>query len=177
MQIVRKMSLLAYTSLLTACTTNHVDDQYAKDYLNRCFTTRSEAIFLSRECHKGSWTYCDTARPILATVHIPGSAYPPTLQAFHDDPEGWSHRIQENEKSKQPPLEPDHIIIYGGLPERTNLKIVSLQSVFDGENGARLISYAEIQDGEFSGRRLLLPEGNNSFINWQYLERCAERKL
>jgi len=177
MQLIRTTTLLACASVFTACATNHTSDQYAKDYLNRCFTTRSEAIFLSRECRKGSWSYCDTAQPIAADVHIPGWDYPPTLQAFRDDPDGWSRRVHQSEMRRQPSLEPDHIVIYGGLPTHTNVKIVELQSVFNGENGALWMPYAEIQDGEFKGRRLLLPEGQFSPVNWQYVERCDEHKV
>jgi hypothetical protein len=175
MLIIKPLTLLACTSLFTACATNHTSDQYAKDYLNRCFATRQEAIFLSRDCHKGSWNHCDTAEPIVADVHVPAWDYPPTLQAFRDDPDGWSRRIHESERRRQPALAPDHIVIYGGLPVHTTVKLVELRSEFDGENGARWVPYAEIQDGEFKGRRLVLPKGEYSPVNWQYVERCDNR--
>jgi hypothetical protein len=175
MKIAGPMTLFACASLFTACATDHTSDQYAKDYLNRCFSTRLEAIFLSRDCGKGTWTYCDSATPILPDVHVKGWNYPPTLQAFRDDPDGWSRRIHENEQHGQPALAPDHIVIYGGLPMHTTLKIVELRSQFDGENGARWMPYAEILDGEFKGRRVLLPEGNPSPIDWKFLERCEVR--
>jgi hypothetical protein len=175
MKFAGPMTLFVCASLFAACATKHTNDQYAKDYLNRCYSTRLESIFLSRDCGRGTWTYCDTAIPILPDVHVKGWNYPPTLRAFCDDPDGWSRRIHENERRGQPGLAPDNIVIYGGLPIHTTLKMVELVSQFDGENGARWMPYAEILDGEFKGRRVLLPNGNLSPVDWDFLERCEVR--
>jgi hypothetical protein len=115
------------------------------------------------------------SEPIVNDVHVPAWDFPPTLQAFRDDPDGWSRRIHESERRRQPALEPDHIVIYGGLPVHTTVKIVEVRSVFNGENGALWMPYAEILDGEFKGRRLLLPEGEYSPVNWRYVKRCDDR--
>jgi hypothetical protein len=57
----------------------------------------------------------------------------------------------------------------------TTVKMVELRSQFDGENGARWMPNAEILDGEFKGRRVLLPEGDSSPVDWSFLERCEVR--
>jgi hypothetical protein len=168
---IRTIIFVACAALLSACANQHKSDQYAKDYLNRCFVTRMEAIFLRRECRKGSWAYCDAAQPIA----VGRTDYPPTLQAFREDPEGWLQRIRETEIDRQPALEPEHVVIYGGLPVHTKLKIVELRSEFNGESGSLWMPYAEIQGGEFAGRRVLLPEGEASPVNWSYVERCDEQ--
>jgi hypothetical protein len=170
---LRLLMSLAMTALCAACVTaDHTNDRYSKDFVNRCFSTRLEAIFLSRECTKGAWKYCDTVQPISADVHGPLFDYPPTLQAYRNDPDGWSRRIHQVEMHMQPRMEPDHVTIYGGLPVGTSVRVVQLQSNFNYENGTTWIAYAVVQDGEFKGRRLLLPNGDPSVVDWRYLARC-----
>jgi hypothetical protein len=55
----RKLRLLLLSSMAalgTACATgDHTTDPYAKEFVNHCFMTRTEAMFLSRECWKDAW--------------------------------------------------------------------------------------------------------------------------
>jgi hypothetical protein len=167
----RFLTVFALATLCAACVTNHTTDQYAKDYVNRCFTTRTEAILLSRECSKGAWKYCDTVQPISPDIHMPQFDYPPTLQAFHEDPDGWTRRIDRVEMRRQPRLEPDHLVVYGGLPKGTELQVIELKSDSNYEVGTTWTAYAIVQNGEFHGRRLLLPTGD-SVVDWKYVARC-----
>jgi hypothetical protein len=98
--------------------------------------------------------------------------YPPTLQAFREEPDLWSHRIHDALKANQPSLEPDYVVIYGGLPAGTSLRIVQVLSKFDGENGNYWMAFAVVLDGEFKGRRLLLPVAAASIADWEFVARC-----
>jgi len=98
--------------------------------------------------------------------------FPWIHRRFQDDPGEWSRRIHGFERQRQPSAESDHIVIYGGLPMGTTVKISQVLSKFDGENGNYWLTFATVQDGEFKGRRLLLPRAAASVVNWQFLGKC-----
>lgn len=57
-------------------------------------------------------------------------------------------------------------MIYGGLPGGTRLEVVQVLRWDSGDNGKFWIAYAVIQDGEFAGRRVLLPWDGSGDFPW-----------
>jgi hypothetical protein len=167
---LRLTATVAMATLCAACiTTDRTADRYFSEFVDHRFTTLQEAMLVSRECWVGAWKYCDSAVPIGPKTNAIPTEYPPTLQAYQDDPGEWSRRIHSFERQRQPGAEPDHIVIYGGLPVGTTVKISQVLSKFDGENGSYWLAFATVQDGEFKGRRLLLPRAAASVVNRQFL--------
>ena len=167
---LRSISLIV---LLAGCnaTKVHDTDPRISALIHQCFATVKESIFFSGHCQPiGSWTYCDTLRSLdpQPDPRWKFPQFPPTLQAYHNDPIYWSGRIHEEEKYRQRShIQSDHVVIYGGLPIGTQLEILEVFRWFNGENGTFWIAYAVILDGEFKGRRLLLPwEGSSGDLPW-----------
>ncbi len=155
--------------LLSGClTTDHSSDPHLANLVNRCFKTINEALFVSRRCeplvgHK----YCDSAVMLGPNENSPRGGYPPTLRAYRSKPVYWSSQIHKYEKVRQRgQIGADHVVIYGGLRPGTRLKIVQVLRWFDGENGNFWIAFAAVQDGEFKGRRLLLPDESGAQWSW-----------
>jgi hypothetical protein len=167
LQFVALVPVIVFTS---ACTVDVTKSETLHDYIDQCFVSIQEAILLSREC-KNVWTYCDTVAPISNR-----GAYPATLQEYGSDPTGWSASIHEFEKNKQPPLAPDHIVVYGGLQRGSSFKVTRILSQFDGENGRYWDVYATVQNGEFKGRNVLLPRPAMGSFNFDYLKRCEREE-
>jgi hypothetical protein len=174
---LRLTATVAMATLCAACiATDRTADRYSSEFVDHCFTTLKEAMLVSRECWVGAWKYCDSAVPIGPETNALPTQYPPTLQAYQDDPGEWSRRIHSFERQRQPGAESDHIVIYGGLPMGTTVKISQVLSKFDGENGSYWLTFATVQDGEFKGRRLLLPRAAASVVNWQFLGKCETNR-
>jgi len=170
----RLTPVVAIATLFVACVTgDHTTDSYSGQFVNHCFVTLKEAIFVSHECWRGAWKYCDAVVPINPYPQSPSlTDYPPTLQAYRDSPDEWARRIHHFEVQNQPGAQPDRVTIYGGLPIGTTLRISQVLSKFDGENGRYWLTFAIVQNGEFKGRRLLLPRAAASVVNWQFLGTC-----
>jgi hypothetical protein len=162
-----RLRSIALIALLAGCTANiRATDPRISVLIHQCFATVKESIFFSGQCQPiGS--YCDTLRSLnpQPDPRWQFPQFPPTLQAYRDDPVYWSGRIHEEEKYRQGSrIQPDHVVIYGALPIGTQLEIVEVSRWFNGENGTFWIAHAAVQDGEFGGRRLLLPwEGSGDF--------------
>jgi hypothetical protein len=62
--------------------------------------------------------------------------------------------------------QPDHGVIYGGLPIGTRLEIVKISRWFYSEVGTFWLSYATILEGGFTGRRVLLPWYSSTDLPW-----------
>lgn len=159
----KRLRLIVLTALLAGCggPVRETDPRIGA-LVHQCFTTANEAIFLSDTCDPiGSRTYCDTVRGLNPHPDPQWKQlqyFPPTLQAYRDDPIYWSGRIHEEKKYRLfEQLLPDHVVIYGGLPVGTQLEIVQLSRWFNGENGTFWIADAVIRDGDFKGRKILLP--------------------
>jgi hypothetical protein len=170
--LLRRLGLIASIALLAGCNVSAVrdDDPRISALIHQCFATLKESIFFSRRCQPmGTWAYCDTVRGLDPNPDPRWKfpQFPPTLQAYRDDPGYWSDRIHIAEKYGQRSLiQPDHVVIYGGLPIGTPLEIVEVSRWFNGENGTFWIAYAVIRDGEFKGRRIFLPSEGSGDIPW-----------
>ena len=160
------------------------DPHIAGDFAHHKFVTREEAIFFSKECSRGAWTYCDFVMPIaphdMPTDSRTGLPYPrtfpPTLAAFEQDKTTWIARIRAWAVAGQPGLQPDHTQVYGGVPIGTIVEIEQVMSIFDGENGRYWRVFAVIQSGEFAQRRVILPQGGGippAMVDWDFLERTS----
>ncbi|HXC10056.1 MAG TPA: hypothetical protein VNV61_14085 [Steroidobacteraceae bacterium] len=167
-----RLRLIALTALFTGCTTIAVSDTDPpiRALIHQCFATVKESILFSGKCQPmGTWTYCDT---VMSLEPHPDPRwkfpqFPPTLQAYRDDPDYWSGRIHEEEKRRQgSQIQADRVLIYGGLPIGTPLEIVEISRWFNGENGTFWIAYAVIRDGDFNGHRILLPWEGSGDIPW-----------
>ena len=163
---------LVIAALLTACSTDRTKEPWLSDFTNKCFVTLEDAIFLSRDCWQGAGKYCDTVQPLTRFTGTPG--YPESAQQFRDAPGDWSSSIHEAEKRRQPPLERDHVAIYGAIPAGTPVTILKVMDQFDGENGSFYVVTATVDAGEFKGRRILLPTQRvtSKVIDYKYLARC-----
>jgi len=167
-----RLRSIALIALLAGCTATNVRDTDPRinALIHQCFATVKESIFFSGKCQPiGSWTYCDTIRSLdpQPDPRWKFPQFPPTLQAYRDDPVYWSGRIHEEEKYRQgSQIQPDHVVIYGALPIGTQLEIVEVSRWFNGENGTFWIAYAVIRDGEFKGRRLLMPWEGSGDLPW-----------
>jgi hypothetical protein len=168
--------VLAVVALTTACTIDVTKSEGLNDYAGQCFVSIYDAMFVSRECKNGVWTNCDTVRPIAKHQIFRFKGYPSSVQEYRDDPVGWSESIHELEKSEQPLLAPDHIVVYGAMPLGTSFKVTRILSQFDGENGRYWDVYAGVQNGEFKGRNVLLPTTSGAIFNFDYLARCDGAK-
>lgn len=170
--LLPRLGLIASIALLAGCNASAVrdDDPRISTLIHQCFATLKESIFFSRRCQPvGTWAYCDTVRGLDPNPDPRWKfpQFPPTLQAYRDDPGYWSDRIHIAEKYGQRSLiQPDHVVIYGGLPIGTPLEIVEVSRWFNGENGTFWIAYAVIRDGEFKGRRIFLPSEGSGDIPW-----------
>jgi hypothetical protein len=169
----KRLKLIVLTALLAGCGGPVRDtDPRISELIHQCFATVKEAIFLSDKCDPlGSRTYCDTVRSLNPNPDPRWQQlqyFPPSLQAYRDDPVYWTGRIHEEKKYKLfEQLLPDHVVLYGGVPIGTSLEIVQISRWFNGENGTFWIGYANIQEGEFKGRRILLPwEGGRGSGGW-----------
>jgi hypothetical protein len=169
-----RLSLLSMMVLLSACNFDRTAEPYAAGFVGHCFVSVKEAMFVSRECSRGAWKYCDAAEPIGPEGNRLLIGYPPTLKAFHDDTATWSARIHKVETRGQPGLERDHVVVYGGLPIGTTFTIVQAIDMFDGESGRYWMTYATMQDGEFKDRRVMLPKSTGSIANGNYVARCDD---
>jgi hypothetical protein len=157
-------------ALLTACSMDKTNNPGLSEYVNHCFVTLQDAIYLSRECN--AYNYCDTVQSLNKFVTKLG--YPETLRQFRDDPGGWSARIRQGEDALEPPLKPGHTVVYGAIPAGTPLTVVQIMSRFEGENGRYYRTYAIFDSGEFKGRRIVLPRTNTGVIIDMYLARCEK---
>jgi hypothetical protein len=103
-ELIRSSRLpsVALAALLSACNIDRTGEPYAVGFVGHCSVSVKEAIFVSRECSKGAWKYCDAAEPIGPQGNRLLIGYPPTLEAFHDDPDAWSTRIREAETAISP---------------------------------------------------------------------------
>jgi hypothetical protein len=163
------LSVVGALFLISGClTTDHSSDPQLANLVNRCFRTINEALFVSRRCeplvgHK----YCDSAVMLGPNENSPRGGYPPTLQAYRSNPVYWSSQIHKYEKVRQRgQIGADHVVIYGGLRPGTRLKIVQVLRWFNGENGNFWIAFAMVQDGEFKGRRLFVPDESGARWPW-----------
>jgi hypothetical protein len=172
----KRLRLMALTALLAGCGGPVRDtDPRIGALIHQCFATVNESIFVSAKCQPvGTWAYCDTVSSLNphADPRWTFPHFPPTLQAYRDDPVYWSGRIHEEEKQRQRgQFQPDRVVIYGGLPIGTQLEIGQISRWFNGENGTFWVAYANIQDGEFKGRRIFLPwEGGLDSHGWIHAE-------
>jgi hypothetical protein len=126
--------------------------------IHQCFATVKESIFLSSRCQPvWGWPYCDNVKALNAEqTRLPNlPQLPPTLQAFHEDPSYWTAQIRA-QQAQFLKKNDDHLVVYGGLSVGTQLEIVQVSRWVDCENGIFWIAYANIRDGEFKGRRVLL---------------------
>jgi hypothetical protein len=133
-------------------------DPRISDLIHQCFATVKESIFLSSRCQPiGGWPYCDNVKALNAEqTRLPNlPQFPATLRAFHEDPPYWSAQIRA-QQAQFLKKDGDHLIIYGGISSGTQLEISQVSRWVDGENGVFWIAYADIRDGEFKGRRVLL---------------------
>jgi hypothetical protein len=167
---LRKPGLIAMLAILAGCYTSAVSDTDPRisALVHACFATVKESIVFSGRCEPmGTWVYCDTVQSLNPhpDPRWKFPQFPPTLQAYRDDPGYWPDRIHMAEKYRQgSQIQPDHVVIYGGLPIGTPLEIVEVSRWFNGENGTFWIAHAVIRDGEFKGRRIFLPwEGSGDF--------------
>jgi hypothetical protein len=169
---LRRPSLIASIAILAGCNVSTVRDADPRisTLIHQCFATVKESIFLSGKCQPvGTWAYCDSVRGLdpHPDPRWTFPQFPPTLQAYRDDPGYWSGRIHMAEKYRQgSQIQPDHLVIYGGIPMGTPLEIVEVSRWFRGESGTDWIAYAVIRDGEFKGRRILLPWDGSGDIPW-----------
>ena len=166
-----RLRSIALIALLAGCTANVRDtDPRISALIHQCFATVKESMLISGKCQPlGTWTYCDTVRSLDPDPDPRWKfpQFPPTLQAYRDDPDYWSSRIHEEEKHRQgSQIQPDRVVIYGGLPIGTPLAIVQISRWFNGESGTFWIAYAVIRDGVFNGRRILLPWEGSGDIPW-----------
>lgn len=167
MELMRH-KLVVLTVLLSGCGGPVRDaDPRISGLIHQCFATVKESIFISGRCQAiDGWPYCDTVKSLDPAPHPDWTfpQLPPTLQSYRDRQDYWSERIhtQQNHFYRK---HGDHLVIYGGLPVGTPLEIVQISRWFNGENGTFWIAYANIQEGEFKGRRILLP--------WQGLDQHA----
>ena len=165
--LLNRLPLIVLTALLTGCpatTAVRATDPRIGALIHQCFRTVKEAIFLSTDCQPNfDYAYCDTVRSLdpHPDPRWRFPRFPPTLQAYRDDPVYWSGRIHEAEKHRRGhggiESRQDRVVIYGGLPIGASLEIVQVSRWFQGENGTSWIANAVIRDGEFRGRQILLP--------------------
>ena len=169
----KRLRLIVLTALLTACGGPVRDaDPRIGGLIHRCFATVKESIFLSGRCQAiDGWPYCDTVKSLNPVPHPEWKfpQLPPTLQDFQADPAFWTGQIhvQQNYFYRK---HGDHLVVYGGLPIGTRLEIVQVSRWFNGENGTFWIAYANIQEGEFTGRRILLPWQGFDSHGWIHAE-------
>jgi hypothetical protein len=168
----RTLSLIASIAILAGCNVSTVRDADPRisALIHQCFATVNESIFLSGKCQPiRTWAYCDTVRSLNpdADPRWTFPQFPPTLQAYRNDPAYWSDQIHLAEKLRQgAQIQPGHPVIHGGLPIGTPLEIVEVSRWFQGENGTFWIASAVIRDGEFKGRRIFLPWDGSGDIPW-----------
>ena len=148
--------------------------------INQCFATAKETIFISGNCQGvDGWSYCDTVKALNREQQRVASypLLPPTLRAFSEDSEYWSEQIRAQQKYFFG-WHGEHPMIYGGLPAGTSLEIVQVSRWFNGENGTFWVAHANIRNGEFKGRRILLPwegYGQRGWIREEYDPKAKSR--
>src|SRR5580658_211138 len=94
----KRLRSIALIALLAGCTATAVRDTDPRisALMHQCFATVKESIFFSGKCQPvGSWTYCDTVRSLdpQPDPRWKFPQFPPTLQAYRNDPVYWSGRI------------------------------------------------------------------------------------
>jgi hypothetical protein len=167
----KRLRLTALIALLAGCGGPvRDDDARIGGLIHQCFATVKESLFVSANCQGiDGWSNCDTVKA-LRPEPLPSGVtrlHPPTLEAYRENPTYWSEQIN-SEPYRFLSTRPDRWIIYGGLPMGTQLEIVQIARWSNGENGTYWIGHAVIQDGEFKGRRILLPWGDYGWIDAEY---------
>jgi hypothetical protein len=166
-----QFEFIVLTAVLAGCGGPIRDtDPRVSGLIHQCFSTVKESIFISGRCQAiDGWPYCDTVKPLNPDKpRLAGVAQlPPTLQAYREDSAYWSAQIhaEQSDTFRKPG---DHLIVYGGLPIGTSLEIVRVSRWSNGENGTFWIAYANIRNGEFKGREILLPWHGFDSSGWIY---------
>lgn len=138
-------------------------DPRVSGIVGHCFNTLVETMFVSRYC-QALGEYCDTAidlspyyKNAVEATHPVEANFPPTLKAYRDNQQFWIDRMRVDLARSQPGLMRDRVVIYGGLPVGTRIKIAQVRKWWDGEDGTYWIAVGTIESGEYQRRRLLLP--------------------
>jgi hypothetical protein len=164
----RRCLIIALITLTSSCG-GHVrdDDPRISGLIHHCFATVKESLFISGNCQniEGS-PYCDTVKALDAEQpSLSFAQLPPTLRAYHENPIYWAEQVHAVDRNLFG-THRDNLTIYGGLPVGTPLQIVEVSRWFNGENGTFWIGHAIIKDGEFKGRRILLPWEGHGQYGW-----------
>jgi len=140
-------------------------DPVAEGISNRQFELVQDSILYQTVC-------------VPISKFLTGSSYCDTVQHLGDEPcfapnaaDYYQHQSFWDEKLRKCAHDGDgaakqKVLVYGLVTHGTSIKITEVASVQLGETGRCWFVAGQLEDGQYAGRRVLLPSCNHIGVSW-----------
>lgn len=149
-----RAALMAATLLVPACvTTDQTNDSRVSNLVHQCFQTVHNTTFYETDCPRGS-SRDEETRPGLCNTVTDSNKTPYREPPPERPPPNELSKLMRKIPRKE---EKQAVTILGNLPSGTSFEVTKMLRVPFGEGDSYWLTVAEIRDGEFKGKSMLLP--------------------